>query len=265
MRSLPAAFLFSSLVLLLLTSCGPALTVEELRSSASLYAARMAFAWENLSVFQMRGRASVRDGNLLANGPFVMWGSLPDSLLRGDFYGPDGRPVLSIRVDRSGTLVYSPSDETALFCPGGIPVGGGSLPSTDLLHLIRTGFPLQLEQWQVADGAEVTGAGAEWRFSAAGCPDTLRVVLEPGDLFPELMEWDGGSAGITGSTWHDEFNAWPESWVLTVDGSGTVIEVTRLYSPAEPWEGLWNLCVPVPVDTLDVLPPWEPAWEIPEH
>jgi len=264
-RPLLAAFLALSLVLLLLTSCRPTLTAEELRSSASLYAARMAFARENLGVFQMRGRASVRDSNLLANGPFVLWGSMPDSLVRGDFYGPDGRPVLSIRIDPSGALVYSPPDETALFCPGGIPVGGGMLPSTDVLHLIRTGFPLQLEQWQVADGAVVSGSSVEWRFSAAGCSDTLLVTLGPGDLFPGMIEWDGGSAEITGSTWHDEFNAWPESWVLTVDGSGTGIEVTRLSSPAEPWEELWTLHVPVPVDTLEVLPPWEPAWDIPEQ
>jgi hypothetical protein len=221
----------------------------------------MAFARENLGVFQMRGRASLRDGNLLANGPFVLWGSMPDNLLRGDFYGPDGKPVVSIRIDSAGALIYFPVDETAIYSRGGIPIGEGILPVSDLIHLLRTGFPVALEQWQVMDGAVVVNGKILWTFETFEA-DTLEVILEPGDLFPDDISWDSGSASITGSTYHDEFNAWPEKWILFADGTGTEISTTALISPAEPWDELWNLNVTIDIDTLAPAPAWQPAWEI---
>ncbi len=202
----------------------------------------------------------MRDGNLLANGPFVLWGSMPDSLLRGDFYGPDGKPVLSIRIDYAGAMIYFPADETAIYSHGGIPVGKGVLPVSDLIHLLRTGFPVALDQWQVMDGAAVVNEGILWTFEASDV--CLEVILEPGDLFPREIHWDSGSTSITGSTYHDEFNAWPENWVLVTDGSGTEVSITRLVSPAEPWDDLWDLNVPIDIDTLAPSPVWQPAWEI---
>jgi hypothetical protein len=220
----------------------------------------MSFAMENLGIFRLRGRASMRDGNLLANGPFVLWGSYPDSLVRGDFYGPDGKPVVSVRLDPAGALVYFPRDGEALFSPGGIPAGEGVVGVRDVIRLIRTGYPSDLEQWQVADGAVPGEGGIRWTFLAGA--DTLGVSMDADGLFPREIRWTDGAVSVTGSTWHDEYRAWPGSWLLESANAGTEVTVTELVSPAESWPGLWDLNVPVQIDTLAVSPAWSPGWDL---
>jgi len=231
-------------------------------AEVSSYSARVSFTWQNLQVFQMRGRARITGGNLLADGPFVLWGSKPDSLLRCDFYGPDGKPVVSIRIDSSGALVYFPGEESAIFSPEGLQVGDGSLPVSDFLHLIRTGFPLEMEQWQMCEGALTVHGTTLWSFCTPGS-DSLLLHYDSSNLFPDRIVWNDGAASITGSTYHDEYSAWPESWLLEMDGNEIEVTITRLQSPAEPWDGLWELNVPVEIDTLAIQPPWRPSWVLP--
>jgi hypothetical protein len=233
---------------------------------AELYASRAAFGWEQLDVFQLRGNCRLDDRSLVARGRFVLWGSRNGSLLRGDFYGPDGSPVVSMMADSSGMTLYLPAEESALFMPLGLATGTATLTTRSIIHLIRTGFPLDLEPWELADGASYSSSagGIIWKLSA-GTKDTLTVTLENGGLFPASSVWPGGELLVTGSSPHDEYNAWPWTWRTVINGSTLELELTQVDTDAVPWPGIWNMVVPVPIDTLQASPSWEPCWEINQH
>lgn len=234
--------------------------MEEASSLAAEYAARTGVRWERTAVFLLSGRARVDGGDVLFEGRFALWGSASDGLLRGDLCGPDGRPVVSWLGDRSGLTIYLPGEEKAVFHPGGASLAGFRISCTDLLHLMRTGFPLLMESWQIAPGGGAAGSVVEWEF--AGGRDTLRVRLHPGDEFPREIDWPAGSIRIDASSPQDIYDSWPSGWRFDAGGVTVVASVNSISTDAEPWDGLWSLSIAVPVDTAGPLPPLEPAWDI---
>ncbi len=230
---------------------------------AGLFASRCRAQWESAGVFLVSGRARVDGGDFLFEGRFAIWGDIAGSRARGDLCGPDGMPVLSWSVDSSRALFYMPREEVAFVHPGGLDAGPFTLPVQDLLFLVRTGFPVALEAWQIAEGASASGGSAEWTFlpGEAG----ICVSMDPGDLFPSSFVWDGGSASITSSSAHDEYRAWPAAWRVVAGGVTAVVDLASFDDAAEPWPGLWDLAIP-PSTSVDTLPPAQPiapGWVIP--
>ena len=264
MRIAAAASLSLSIVISL--SCGfHTATRDSLQSQSEIYASRISFGWRNLDCFQLRGNVRLQGSNLVARGPFVLWGSVPDIMLRGDFYGPDGRPVLSMNGDSTGILIYMPQDDYAVFMPGGLQTGSGTITTNDLIYLIRTGFPLLLESWMIAEGAHIGHGTIEWSFTVPDSTGYMHLSMHSGDLFPSICIWDSGRFEITASSPHDEYRAWPWNWILSINSNSVNIELTDINSSAIPWEGIWEMIVPIPVDTLDSSAFWQPAWNIPHR
>lgn len=172
--------------------------------------------------------------------------------------------MVSVAGDTSGVTVYYPREEAAFFAPGGLPVAGACVPVRSVLFLIRTGMPCEMEQWMIPPGAVIGGHGAVWVFTAEGrVPGSeLTVTLKPGNLFPSSLAWPGGALSLNGATPGNEFEAWPSSWDYAGDSMSVHAEISSIRSPAEPWPGLWDLSVPVPVDTLSPLPRLVPAWPV---
>ncbi|MCD4847065.1 MAG: hypothetical protein K8R76_02610 [Candidatus Aegiribacteria sp.] len=264
MRIAAAASLF--LILFISPSCGlHTVTRDSLQSQSEIYASRISFGWGNLDCFQLRGNARLQGSNLVARGPFVLWGSTLDNLLRGDFYGPDGSPVLSMNGDSTGILIYMPQDDYAVFMPGGLQTGSGTITTEDLIYLIRTGFPLLLEAWMIADGAKVDNGIIEWFFTVPDSMEYMHLSMYSGDMFPSICIWDSGRFEITASSPHDEYRAWPWKWILSINSNSVSIELTSINSSAIPWEGIWEMIVPIPVDTLCSSACWQPGWNIPQR
>lgn len=255
MKVRSAAFLMSFLL-----SCGT-VTVESLHRQSELYASRIAFGWENLGCFQLKGNARLQGSNLVARGPFVLWGDANGGLLRGDFYGPDGKPVVSIKGDSTGILIYMPRDEYAAFTPGGLQAGGGTIPSADLIHLLRTGYPLTMEAWEITGNAAVIDENIQWTFCVSDTADRMVLTMENGDLFPSECKWGSGEFMINGSSPHDEYNAWPWSWSTRINDNVVDLELTEINTTSVPWEGIWGMNVPIPIDTVIYVPLWQPAIE----
>jgi hypothetical protein len=236
---------------------------EELASARDTYAARLSLALQRLGVFQLRGRASLDGSNLVAEGPYVVWADPQAPTVRADFYGPDGLPVVSLRCDSAGALVYLPGEGEAAYSPGGLPLGPAALPCRDLIALVRTGFPADLPQWVVSEGGQPLHRDVLWAFaSGRDGEDTLRVRLRPGEDFPSL-EHPEGSAEVTSTSPGDIYDAWPTSWHLSTADGEFDIAVSSIRSPQPPPASVWELHVPVPVDTSPPQPEWVPAWEIP--
>ena len=236
-------------------------TQESLIRQSELYASRIAFGWEKLGTFQLRGAARLEGSNLVARGPFVLWGYAEEGLLRGDFYGPDGRPVISIKGDSTGMLIYMPQDEYASFMPGGLRVGGGTIRVIDLVHLLRTGYPLVMEAWEITGSASVSGESIQWIFCVSDTVDRMVLSMEDGDLFPSECEWKNGEFTIIASSPHDEYNSWPWSWSTRINDSAIELELTDINTSAVPWGGIWEMIVPIPIDTLDYAPIWQPEFQ----
>lgn len=253
-------------IFLILTSCGlHTVSREDLLRQSEIYASRISFGWRNLSCFQLRGNARLQGSNLIARGPFVLWGRVQDSLLRGDFYGPDGRPVASVRGDTSGILIYLPQDEYASFMPGGLQVGSGTIRTVDLIYLLRTGFPICLESWMICNGSRIEDGSIHWSFLIPDSQKHMCLSMDSGDLFPYGCFWDSGEFEITASSPHDEYKAWPWGWIIDINGDLVSLELTEINSDAVPWEGIWEMIVPIPIDTLHSTPFWQPSWEILER
>lgn len=228
------------------------MTADRIESALRGFAARTSVAWQRTGVFLIRGRARLEGGNLLADGRFAVWGDPSRSLLRCDFCGPDGRPVVSAAGDSTGVTVYYPRDEEAFFCPGGLPVAGGVVPVRSVLFLIRSGLPLEMEHWAIVASAERLAGGAAWLFSCGA--DTVVASLGSGEPFPELV-WPGGGLQPHGMTPGDEYDAWPSSWDFTSGGTSVHAEVTSAENGAVPWPGLWEMTVPVRIETLQTAAP----------
>lgn len=249
----------TALSMCFLLSCG-IVTQESLSRQSELYASRIAFGWEKLGSFQIRGNAWLSGSNLVARGPFVLWGDAADGLLRGDFYGPDGRPVVSVKGDSTGILIYMPRDEYAVFMPGGLRAGGGTIPVIDLIHLIRTGYPLVMEAWEITGSASVSGEKIQWVFCVPDTTDRMLLSFENGEIFPSECVWKTGEFTINASSPHDEYNAWPWSWSTRINESAVELELTEINTSAVPWGGIWEMAVPIPVDTVDSAPFWQPEF-----
>ncbi len=258
----PAVFSISSgvLFMLLLLSCG-AVTQESLLRQSELYASRITFGWQNLDCFMLRGIARLQGSNLVAHGPFVLWGDTEKCLLRGDFYGPDGKPVVSLRGDSAGMLIYMPQEEFASFSPLGLPAGGGTISTIDLIHLLRTGYPLLMEAWEITGNASISGERIQWAFCASDSLDRMVLSMEDGNIFPSECVWNSGEFTINASSPHDEYNAWPWSWTTRINGTAVELELTEINTSAVPWEGIWEMTVPIPVDTADCTPLWRSEFQ----
>jgi hypothetical protein len=228
-----------------------------------MYSARMRTCWERTADFQITGRLVSDGANLVAEGPFVLWGSRSRGSIRADVYDPAGKPFLSVSCDSTGTVIYYPRREEAYFVQGGVPLGPGRITSRDAVFLVRTGFPLWMESTEIVNGARPDSTSpVKWRLAAAS-PDSslwLWVGMGPGDLFPETIHWVGGEIRVLSATPGDRYEAWPSGWALETAEDGWVAEIRSIRSPAESWEGLWRLEVPVDVDTLPETPFWEPGW-----
>ncbi|MCD4701298.1 MAG: hypothetical protein K8S24_05505 [Candidatus Aegiribacteria sp.] len=240
-----------------LLSCGTSVTQESLVRQSELYASRIAFGWEKLDCFQLRGNAKLQGSNLVARGPFVLWGNAGEGLLRGDFYGPDGRPVVSVKGDSTGMLVYMLRDEYAVFMPGGLRMGGGTIPVMDLVHLLRTGYPLVSEAWEITGSASVSGERIQWVFCVSDTVDRMILSMDKGEIFPSECKWKTGEFTIGASSPHDEYNSWPWSWSTRINDSAVDLELTEINISAVPWESIWEMTVPIPVDTVDSTPFWQ--------
>ena len=246
------------LPILLTAACGPGrVSSDSLLRQAEFYASRCAFQWQNLDTFLMRGNARLQGSNLVARGPFVLWGDGPGERLRGDFYGPDGHPVVSVQGDSTGILLYLPRDEAAVFMPMGLQSGGGTLATADLVHLLRTGFPAVMEAWQMVDAAGIDNGRLFWRFITSDSSETMVLSMEDGDLFPYECSWISGYFTIEASSPHDEYRAWPWCWTISVDSQRVELELTEVGSAEIPHEGIWGMNVPVPVDTVVCSPLWQ--------
>ncbi len=250
--------LLKAISMCLLLSCGT-VTQESMLRQSELYASRIAFGWEKLGCFQLLGNASLQGSNLVARGPFVLWGDAEEGLLRGDFFGPDGRPVVSINGDSTGILIYMPRDEYATFMPGGLHAGEGTIPVIDLVHLLRTAYPLVMEAWEITGSASVSGERIQWIFCAL--TDRMVLSMENGDIFPSECEWKTGEFTVRASSPDDEYNAWPWSWSTRINDNAVDLELTEINISAVPWGGIWEMTVPIPIDTVDSTPLWQPEFE----
>lgn len=229
---------------------------------ATMYSARARAHWERTTEFQITGRLVSDGSNLVAEGPFVLWGSRSRGKLRADVYDPAGKPFLSLSCDSSGTLVYYPGREEAVFIEHGVPLGPGRIRALDAVFLLRTGFPLRIEPEEIVNGAHPDSIHPiQWELAAAGSDTVgLRVGMGPADLFPEAVFWEGGRLQVLSASPDDEYEAWPSGWAMQTADDRWVVEVREIRSPAESWDELWTLRVPVEIDTLGGGPFWEPGW-----
>jgi len=250
-----------SILVCFFISCGT-VTVDDLNRQIELYASRIAFAWENLDSFQMKGNARLQGSNLVARGPFVLWGNAEEGLLRGDFYGPDGKPVVSIKGDSTGMLIYFPQDEYATYMTGGLHIGGGAISVVDLIHLLRTGYPIMMEAWEITGSAFTAGEEIQWVFCVSDTVDRMVLTMKSGSLFPSKCIWKSGNFMIHSTSPHDEYNSWPWSWSTRINNSDVDIELTEINTTVIPSEGIWGMIVPIPIDTIDYIPPWRPEASI---
>lgn len=200
----------------------------------------------------------------MARGPFVLWGDPRENLIRGDFYGPDGKPVVSVRGDSTGLLVYLPQEEQASFTPSGLRAGNGTIPTRDMLFLIRTGFPLVMQQWQIIDLADTDDGTILWEFTA-GDDHVMVLTMDSGSLFPDRCLWDGGEFTITASSPHDEYRAWPWNWGIRIGDDLVTLELTDISNTPVPSEGIWSMVVPVPIDSLEEASFWQPSDTLPQR
>lgn len=156
-------------------------------------------------------------------------------------------------------LVYLPKEEYASFMREGLDNGAGVIPTEDLIFLLRTGFPLRMESWQISDLAEFENDRILWRFMAGSDDNVMNLKMDKGNLFPGECSWDSGAFFITTASPHDEYRAWPWRWTIFIGDNAVELELTEINTTSVPGEGIWSLFIPVPVDTLDEMPPWEPA------
>jgi hypothetical protein len=251
---------FSFLPVLLALGCGTG--VIDRTGDVSTYAARASWQWETTDHFLLRGRARLEGGNQVFSGPLMLWASKEVSSVRADFCGPDGSPLISLLLDSAGCLVYQPGEAAAFYVLGGIPAGDAYLDVNAVISLIRTGYPGIPVQWEIAESCDTTSSDNSWYFTSS-FQDTAVVSLKQASLFPFLKAGDF-SLEVTATSWHDQFNAWPMEWRLGSPSVNAVIRLRSYDTETEPAGSVWNLMVPVPIDTVWIEGgPWLPAFELP--
>lgn len=156
-------------------------------------------------------------------------------------------------------LVYLPREEYASFSREGLQNGSGVIPTEDLIFLLRTGFPLLMESWQIADLAEYEDGRIFWRFAAGPDDNEMQLRMDRGDLFPSECSWDSGSFFISAASPHGEYRAWPWRWSIAAGDNSVELELTEINMTSVPGGGIWSLFIPVTIDTLDAMPRWEPS------
>ncbi len=188
------------------------------------------------------------------SGPFIVRASRTLQLIRADFCGPDGSPLLSILVDSLGSTVYAPDEGSALRISGGIPFGNALLGVNATISLMRTGFPwvpVQQEMMNSLFGSEKN----LWLFES-GQGDSMTVVLHGDALLPSI-ESEGISLVPVAASWHDRFRLWPLEWELVSENISLIMRIRSIDEVETCSEGSFQLIVPVPVDTLDIqMPSW---------
>jgi len=237
------------LAVLVWISCGTVvLNTEEVVSD---YSAAAAWKWQNTHTFALRGRARLEGESQVYSGPFVLLASSDPGRLRADFCGPDGSTVLSLKGDSTGFLFYYPNEGTALFVPGGLPLGDGLIEVNAVVSLLRTGFPAIPEPWEMAETyAENSQGSAVWSFASGA--STMNAILEQGKMFPALESAET-RLEVTASSWHDSFRAWPMEWHLSSPSLGVVAKI-RSFQEDTVENRRWDLLLPVIPDTLQEPP-----------
>lgn len=240
---------FVLFLLIVSVACGPGFVSRS--AEISSYAARASWQWESAEHFLVRGRARLEGENQVFSGPFILRASKNMLAVRADFCGPDGSPLISIFLDTSGCLVYHPEEARAYYFRGGMPAGNGLLDVYAVISLIRTGFPAVPVQWEMVASCDTTLQDENrWYFvSSSSESDSAFVSLGQNDIFP-LFDTGDFSLEVTASSWHDEFNAWPMEWMLRSPAVNAVIRIRSYDIQEEPQVSVWNLVVPVPVDTV---------------
>ncbi len=235
---------------LFLLSIGCVQGIVSRSNDVSSYAARASWQWESTDHFLVRGRARLEGRNQVFSGPLLVWASRSVPAVRADFCGPDGSPLISLLVDSSGCLIYYPEDASAFFFAGGMPAGSGLLDAYALISLIRTGFPAVPVQWEMVASSDTSSLEVnQWYFLSRAGSDTAVVSLKHSDIFP-LFDAGDFSLEVTASSWHDEFNAWPMEWRLRSSSVNAVARIRSYDVQREPQSSVWNMVVPVPVDTV---------------
>ncbi len=241
-------FLLLSLLILLVQGCGTGFISGSSRLSS--YAARASWQWENTEHFLMRGRARLEGENQVFSGPFILWASKSIPAVRADFCGPDGSPLISLLLNSDGCLLYQPQEAHAEFFVGGMPAGRGLLDVYAVISLIRTGFPQIPVQWEMVSSCDTSSNDFnQWLFTPM-TSDTAVVCLKNTESFPSFLT-DDFSLEVTVSSWHEEFNAWPMEWRLRSSAANALIRIRSYDVETDPQSSVWNMVVPIPVDTLD--------------
>ncbi|MCP4646605.1 MAG: hypothetical protein GY852_02570, partial [bacterium] len=180
-----------------------------------------------------------------------------------DFCGPDGSPLLSFLLDSTGCLLYQPAEASAFYVFGGIPAGGGVLDVNAVIALIRTGFPAIPIPWEMVASCDTTEQSASRWFFSSLTSDAAMVSLKPSELFPTFFA-DDISIGVTATSWHDQFNAWPMEWRLRSPSVSALVRIRSFNTETHPSPSIWRLAVPVPVDTVLVEGGyWRASFELP--
>ncbi len=233
------------------------------RDKTSAYGARAAWQWQSLNHFLLRGRARLQGENQVFSGPFLVWVSKEEPAVRADFCGPDGSPIISLLVDESGCLIYHPDLEQASFFAGGIPAGAGYLDVYALISLLRTGYPAIPVQWEIVTSSDTCSTNSvRWLFMASST-DSAVVTLDNSDFFPKFSTEDF-TLSVSATSWHEAFRAWPMEWVLNSPSIDAIIRIRSYDIDTYPHESVWNINVPVPVDTITFDQTfWQPSFPLP--
>lgn len=215
--------------------------------AVSRYAAEASWKWQGTESFLLRGRARLHGLNQVFSGPVFIRASVPLGILRADFCGPGGGPLLSVRADSNGTLIYLPEEGDAWYHAEGTPFGSGSLGVNALLSMVRTGYPAVPEHRVLTETCDTLATHPSWAFTNF-MEDSMLVVLD-GDIFPSVFTGET-VVRVTASSWHDRFNAWPLEWHLISGDMDIRVRLNSIDVSPEQSSSVWELSVPVPIDTL---------------
>lgn len=121
--------------------------------------------------------------------------------------------------------------------------------------MLRTGFPEEPVPWEMTDAAEPDRhQRPRWVFTTSDV-DSLVTVLSETALYP-VTSTEETTVSVSAFSWHDEFQAWPMEWEYTSPSLSAVLKLRSIDEVEEHPAGGFDLLVPVPVDTLQEIPPF---------